>query len=95
MAVVFEEVESGLCTDTFTQNLLLNRLAPVIWIETILYWIIRAVCLLGVVSSLQNIVIVPNSCYGIITKTVPSFHFLSFCYDVGVCDSGSIDAATQ
>ncbi len=56
MAVVFEEVESGHCTDTFTQNLLLNRLAPVIWIETILYWIIRAVCLLGVVSYLQNIV---------------------------------------
>jgi len=70
MAVVFEEVESGHCTDSFTQELLLSRLVPVKWIEIILYWTIRAVCLLGVVRYLQNIVIVPNRSYGIITKTV-------------------------
>lgn len=53
MAVLFEVVASGYCTDAFTQKILLTRLAPVPWIETILYWIVAAVILIGVVSYLS------------------------------------------
>ena len=62
MAVLYEEVASGYCTDAFTQNILLGRLAHVPWIETILYWIIIAVILLGVVSYLSNIVYISTVC---------------------------------
>ena len=85
MAVLLKQVASGYCTDAFTQKILLGRLAHIPWIETILYWIVIAVILLGVVSYLCNIVRLCS--HSLLTKVALTI--------TGVCDSSGPHTAAQ